>query len=111
MKLIMKNIKNTWVRHFFMTTLFVAAIAFSVVAQTESDSTETEKPDVSLEFRYIEANNNTKILEAIAKAKLSGNWQPLEGFPVHFYLDAEDEANLLGNATTDGNGLARFIFR
>lgn len=98
-----------WVRHFFMTALGVCAMVFSVVAQTESDTTEAEKPELSLEFRYIEANNKTKILEALAKSKLGGTWQPLEGIPVHFYRDAEDEANLLGNVTTDGNGLARFI--
>lgn len=105
----MNNIKSTLVSRLIMTTLVVCVMAFSVLAQTESDSTEAEKPDMSLEFRYTEVNNKTKILEAVAKAKLDGAWKSLEGIPVHFYRDAEDEANLLGNVTTDGNGLARFM--
>ncbi|MDO8367482.1 MAG: hypothetical protein Q7T20_11835 [Saprospiraceae bacterium] len=109
MKFITTNIKNPWVSRFLMATAVVFLMAFSAVAQTESDSTEAEKPDLSLEFRYIEANNKTKILELIAKAKLEGIWQSQKGIQVHFYRDAEDEANLLGNVATDDHGLARYI--
>lgn len=109
MKFIMNNIKNTWVSHLLLAILVVCAAAFPVVAQTESDSTEAEKPDLSLELRYTKANNKTQILEVLAKTKQSGTWQPVSGLPVHFYRDAEAASNLLGTDTTDDKGLARFI--
>ncbi len=110
MKFITTNKKNPWVSRLLLVTSVVCLMAYSVVAQTETDTTtEIEKPDLSLEFRYIEANNKTKILEVIAKAKLEGTWQSQKGIQVHFYRNAEEEANLLGNVTTNDHGLARFI--
>lgn len=109
MKLIRSKILSIRVRRLVWSTLVVCLSVFSGVAQTESDSTEVEKPDLSLSFRYLEANNKTKILEATAKAKMDGAWQPIPGIKVSFYRDAEEEANLLGNAVTDDRGLASFI--
>jgi hypothetical protein len=69
MKFIMNNIKKTWAGHLLLAILVVCAAAFPVVAQTESDSTEVGKTDLSLELRYTKANNKTQILEVLAKTK------------------------------------------
>ncbi len=109
MKFIMNNIRKIRNRRLLLAILVVCLAAFSIAAQSESDSTAAEKADLSLDFKYTEANNNTKILEATAKTKVEKAWQPVAGIQVHFYRDAEDEANLLGNATTDNNGRAVYM--
>lgn len=109
MKLIMSKRVSIRVRRLVWSALVVCLTAFWGVAQTESDTSEVERPDLSLSFRYLEANNKTKILEATAKAKIDGAWQTLPGIKVSFYRDAEEEANLLGNMVTDNQGIASFI--
>jgi len=109
MKMIMRTIVSIRVRRLVWSTLVVCLTIFSGAAQTESDSTEVEKPDLSLSFRYLKANNKTKILEATTKAKIDGAWQILPGIKLSFYRDAEEEANLLGKMVTDDRGLASFI--
>lgn len=90
----------------FAALLFVAT---HVGAQTESDSTAGGKSEASIELRYTEANNNTKMLEAAVKTKVDGSWVGVPAMAVHFYRNAADPGNLIGTATSDAKGRATLI--
>lgn len=86
-------------------------VATNAVAQTESDSTETGsgKAEASIELRYTEANNKTKILEATIKTKVEGSWQGVNGVSVQFFRNEAVPGQLLGNATSNNKGVAMLI--
>lgn len=86
--------------------LFVASNA---VAQTESDSTAGGKGEASIELRYTEANNKTKILEATVKTKVEGSWVGVNGVAVQFYRNEAIPEQLLGTASSNNKGLAMLI--
>ena len=84
-------------------------IAAFACAQEENDSTATGKAEANIELRYTEANNRTKILDAIVKTKVEGSYVGAPGVEVHFYRNEADAANLLGAATTNKKGRARLV--
>lgn len=85
--------------------------ATNAVAQAESDSTGSDsgKREASIELRYTEANNKTKILEATIKTKVEGSWQGVNGILVHFYRNEANPEQLLGTATSNNKGVAILI--
>ncbi len=83
--------------------------ATTAVAQSESDTTGTGKAEASIELKYTEANNKTKILEAAVKTKTGGSWKGVEGVEVHFYRNEAVPEKLLGKAASNKKGVAMLI--
>jgi hypothetical protein len=92
-------------------TIALLFFATTAVAQTESDSTDSDsgKGEASIELRYTEANNNTKLLEAIVKTKVEGSWQGVNGVPVQFYRNEAIPEQLLGTVASNDKGVAMLI--
>lgn len=103
--------QNIWkiTQSLALTAICMCLFSGVILAQAETDTTEEANTEVSLELRYVEVNNKSKILEAIVKSKPDGTWRGAENIPVKFYRDAEDPANLLGEAKTNKKGLAGLI--
>jgi hypothetical protein len=72
------------------------------------DVEEAEILSPYMEFKYLKDTEGRRILDA--KVFLAGELGliPLEGLPVSFYTNME-EPELLGEAMTDGKGIARYI--
>lgn len=78
-------------------------------AQEESDSTDTGKAEASIELRFTESNNKTKILEAIVKTKIDDSWQGVNGVSVNFYRGEAIPEKLIGTTTSNEGGIAMLI--
>lgn len=79
----------------------------TAAAQAENDSiANSGKAEASIELSYTEANNKTKMLEAIVKTKVEGSWQGVEGVTIQFYRDEADPEKLLGAVATNAKGIA-----
>lgn len=109
----MKKISISWRLGQFGLIWVIALlfVATSVVAQTVSDSTDSDsgKGEASIELRYTEANNKTKMLEATVKTKVEGSWQGVDGISVKFYRNEATPEQLLGTVTSNDKGLAMLI--
>lgn len=107
----MNKIKN--IRYSGNFGLLWAIILFcagsTAFAQSGSDTTDTGIAEVSIELKYTEANNKTKILEAAVKTKVEGSWQGANGVAVQFYRNEAAPEQLLGTVTSNDNGVARLI--
>ena len=90
-------------------SLALLFIAGNAIAQEESDSTATGKGEASIELRYTEANNKTKMLEATVKTKVEGSWQGVKGVPVQFYRNEAAPEQLLGTIASNDKGVAMLI--
>ncbi len=87
--------------------LFGTTIA---VAQSGKDTTAAAgKADASMELKYTEFNNKTKVLEATVKTKVEGAWRGMNGVVVKFYQDEAVPGKLLGEATSNKKGTAVLI--
>ena len=93
----------------FLWAMALLCAATSAVAQSDSDTTGTGKAEASIELKYTEANNKTKILEAAVKTKTGGSWKGVEGVEVHFYRSEAVPEKLLGNAASNKKGIATLI--
>lgn len=78
-------------------------------AQEESDSTDTGKAEASIELRYTEANDRTKMLEAIVKTKIDDSWVGVNGVSVNFYRGEAIPEKLLGTSASNDKGVAILI--
>lgn len=95
----------------FLWALALLCAATTAFAQSESDTTGTDtgKAEASIELKYTEANNKTKILEATVKTKADGSWQGVGGVAVKFYRDEATPEKLLGTSTSNNKGSAVLI--
>jgi hypothetical protein len=64
------------------------------------------KQEVSLNLSYFNQNDQLQFLQAIAKTKINGKFQPVPGLNLQFYISDEQESNLLGKSVTNEKGIA-----
>jgi hypothetical protein len=64
------------------------------------------KSDLSLNLSYFNKNEKLQYLQATAKAKIEGKFQPVAGLHLQFYITDEQNSNLLGSAITNEKGIA-----
>lgn len=64
------------------------------------------KSDLSLNLSYFNKNERLQYLQATAKAKIEGKFQPVAGINLQFYITDEQDSNSLGKATTNEKGIA-----
>ena len=64
------------------------------------------KPELSLNLGYFNSNDRLQYLQASAKTKVKGKFQPVSGVPVQFYITDEQAAHSLGKAVTNQKGIA-----
>lgn len=93
----------------FLWAMTLLCAATPAVAQSNSDTTGTARAEASIELKYTEANNKTKILEAAVKTKTGGSWKGVEGVEVHFYRNEAVPEKLLGKAASNKKGVATLI--
>lgn len=107
------NISRYLGRYGLIWAMALLLAATNAAAQTESDSTttgdENGKAEASIELRYTEANNKTKMLEVTVKTKVEDSWQGAKGVSVNFYRNEASPGQLLGTATSNDKGLAMLM--
>jgi hypothetical protein len=67
---------------------------------------QVEKNSLILGLAYFNNNNLTQYVKANLKTKIEGRFKPVAGTEVHFYINSENPAHLLGTAKTDDKGEA-----
>jgi hypothetical protein len=67
---------------------------------------QADKNAVSLSIGYHNDNNRLQYVEATAKTRIEGRFQPVPGVKVHFYLGTMSPAGLIGQAVTNDKGSA-----
>jgi hypothetical protein len=73
---------------------------------TEVSLSQITKNKLILSLGYINDNNHLQYLKANTKTKINGKFRQVEGVHLSFYISSESPGNLLGNAVTNGKGLA-----
>lgn len=87
--------------------LYMPVLAFAQTDSTEEAS--SGKAETSMELVYTKSNNRTKILTATVKTKVDESWVGAKGANVSFYQKEVLPENLLGNATSNGKGIAVLV--
>lgn len=67
---------------------------------------QSEKNTVSLSLGYHNDNNHLQYLEASAKTRIDGRFQPVPGLKVKYYIGSMDPAGLIGQSSTNEMGVA-----
>lgn len=86
-----------------LSFLFCLCLAGQLVVAQE------EKPEPSINLRYVSDNNNMQYLEVQAKIKADNKLQPLKDMVFSLYLDSVSAENLIGKVTTNEKGTAKTI--
>jgi hypothetical protein len=85
--------------------LITATILFVWIISSPCFSQGT-KSDLSLNLSYYNKNEKLQFLQATAKAKVEGKFQPVAGLHVQFFITDEQESNLLAKSVTNEKGIA-----
>ncbi len=85
---------------------FSALTSLFILLSTGISLAQVEKNKLILGLNYSNSNNQVQYLNANTKAKINGKFNQVSGIPISFYIGSENQANLLGRATTDNHGKA-----
>ena len=64
------------------------------------------KSELSLNLGYFNKNGQLQYLQATAKSKIDGKFQPVSGLAVQFYITDQQEGHSLGKSVTNEKGVA-----
>ena len=103
------NTISEFFKNSIVCLLAIFSMTTSALAQEGIDTIASEAAEASLELRYTEANNHSKILEAVVKTKVDDAWQGVPGVVVNFYRKELAPLNLIGKATSDANGRTMLV--
>lgn len=84
---------------------FIATILLAGIIHLPGWS-QGAKQELSLNLSYFNKNDKLQLLQASAKTKVNGKFQPVSGIHLQFYITDEQESNSLGKSITDEKGMA-----
>jgi hypothetical protein len=86
--------------HKISLTIFLLGLSNTILLGQE------KKAELSFNLAYFNKNDHFQFLQATAKSKVNGKFQPVPGLVVNFYIADEQAKNNLGKATTNDKGIA-----
>jgi hypothetical protein len=85
---------------------FIAAITLLMGLFVHPGLGQDPKPELSLYLTYYNRNNKLQYLQATAKSKIEGKFQPVTGLHLQFFITDEQASHSLGKSVTNEKGIA-----